>query len=131
MVTDYAKWNAENEEITTDSYVIIKRQNIMCTGRGLITRPHLKWVTFREEVEVDIAPDKKILCSGPFEIDHEKNVAIFNNNVKIIDKESETFTDRLTVYLNPDTNEVERVVTEGNVRVVHRGDVEDMGKMEF
>ena len=58
-------------------------------------------------------------------------MAIFNNNVKIIDKESETFADRLTVYLNPDTNKVERVVTEGNVRVVHRGDIEDMGNMEF
>ncbi|MEE9500042.1 MAG: LPS export ABC transporter periplasmic protein LptC [Candidatus Omnitrophota bacterium] len=131
LVTDYAKWNAKNEEITTDSYVIIKRQNIVCMGRGLVTRPRLKRVTFRKEIEVDIAPDKKIICSGPFEIDHEKNVAIFNNNVKIIDKESETFADRLTVYLNPDTNKVERVVTEGNVRVVHRGDIEDMGNMEF
>ncbi len=131
LVTDYAKWNAKNEEITTDSYVIIKRQNIVCMGRGLVTRPRLKRVTFRKEIEVDIAPDKKILCDGPFEIDHEKNVAIFNNNVKIIDKESETFADRLTVYLNPDTNKVERVVTEGNVRIVHRGDIEDMGNMEF
>ena len=131
LVTDYAKWNAKNEEITTDSYVIIKRQNIVCMGRGLVTKPRLKRVTFRKEIEVDIAPDKKIICSGPFEIDHEKNVAIFNNNVKIIDKESETFADRLTVYLNPDTNKVERVVTEGNVRVVHRGDIEDMGKVSF
>ncbi len=131
LVTDYAKWNAKNEEITTDSYVIIKRQNRVCMGRGLVTRPRLKRVTFRKEIEVDIAPDKKIICSGPFEIDHEKNVAIFNNNVKIIDKESETFADRLTVYLNPDTNKVERVVTEGNVRIVHRGDIEDMGNKEF
>ena len=131
LVTDYAKWNAEDEEITTDSYVIIKRQNIVCMGRGLVTRPRLKWAVFQKEVEVDIAPDKKILCNGPFEIDHEKNMAIFNNNVKIIDTESETFADRLTVYLDPDTNKIERVVTEGNVKVVHRGDIGDMEKMEF
>ncbi len=103
----------------------------MCMGRGLVTKPRLKWAMFQKEVEVHIAPDKKIFCSGPFEIDHEKNMAIFNNNVKIIDAESETFTDRLTVYLNPDTNEVERVVTEGNVRMVHKGDIQDMGRMEF
>jgi LPS export ABC transporter protein LptC len=131
MVTDYANWNAKNEEITTDSYVVIKRQNIVCTGRGLVTRPRLKWATFRKDVEVDIAPDKKIFCRGPFEINHEKNVAIFNNNVKIIDRESETFTDKLTVYLDPDTNEVERVVTEGNVRIVHTGDARNMGTMSF
>jgi len=131
LVTDYAKWNAKKEVITTDSYVIIKRKNIVCMGRGLVTKPRLKWALFREDAEVDIAPDKKILCSGPFEIDHEKNMAIFNNNVKIIDAESETFTDKLTVYLDPDTNEVERLVTEGNVRVVHRGNIEDMGKVSF
>lgn len=131
LVTDYAKWSAKNEEITTDSYVIIKRQNITCMGRGLITKPRLRWVKFRKDVRVDIAPDKTIFCNGPFEVDHEKNLAIFNNHVKIIDTHSETFADKLTVYLNPDTNEIERVITEGNVRVVHTGDVGDMGEMEF
>ncbi|MBL7155754.1 MAG: LPS export ABC transporter periplasmic protein LptC [Candidatus Omnitrophica bacterium] len=131
LVTDYAKWNSETEEITTDSEVLIKRQNITCKGEGAITKPRLKWVTFQREVEVNIAPDKKIVCSGPFEIDLEKNVAIFNNNVKITDKDSDTFTDRLTVFLNPETNEVARIITEGNVRVEHRGRIEDIGKTSF
>ncbi len=131
FITDYAKWNAKSEEITTDSRVIVKRQNITCAGRGVVTKPRLKWVLFREEVEVDIAPDKKIVCSGPFELDQAENKAIFNDDVKITDKESETFTDKLTVYLNAGTNEIERIVTEGNVKVVHRGDIEDMGKVSF
>lgn len=131
LATDYANWNAEAEEITTDSHVVVKRENITCRGRGLVTRPRLKRVAFEKEVEVDIAPDKKIVCSGPFELDQEKRVAIFNNNVKITDKDSETLTDKLTVYLKAKTNEVERIVTEGNVEVVHRGDIEDMGKMSF
>jgi len=131
FITDYAKWNARSEVITTDSRVTVRRQNITCTGRGLITKPRLKWVSFREEVEVDIAPDKKITCSGPFELNQEKNIAIFNDNVKILDGDNETFTDKLTVYLNPETNEIERVVTEGNVKVVHRGNIEDMGKVSF
>ncbi|OGW75088.1 MAG: LPS export ABC transporter periplasmic protein LptC, partial [Omnitrophica bacterium RBG_13_46_9] len=131
LVTDYAKWNARTEEITTDSLVLIKRENITCRGKGLVTKPRLKWVTFRNDVEVDIVPDKKIVCSGPFELDHIKNIAIFNNDVKITDKDSETFTDRLTVYLDPETNKIARLVTEGNVRVVHRGKIEDMGKISF
>jgi len=131
LLTDYARWNARSEEITTDLYVTVRRQNITCRGRGLITKPRLKRVVFREDVEVDIAPDKKIICSGAFELDQEKNTAIFNDDVKITDKDSETFTDKLTVYLNAVTNEIERVVTEGNVKVVHRGDVGDIGKMSL
>ena len=131
LITDYAEWNAKSEEITTDSHVVVKRQNITCRGRGLVTRPRLKWVIFKKEVEVDIAPDKKIVCSGPFKLDQEKRTAIFNDDVKITDKENETFADKLTVYLDAKTNKVERVLTEGNVKVVHLGDIEDMGKMSF
>ena len=39
------------------------------------------------------------------------------------------YTDKLTVYLNPETNGVSRIVTEGNVKVVYRGDLEDMGDL--
>lgn len=129
LVTDYAKWDAETEEITTDSFVVVKRQNVVCRGWGLLTKPQLKWVAYNREIEVDFGQDKKITCNGPFEIDYEKNVAIFNNNVKIADKDSEMFTDKLTVYLNPATNEVEHVITEGNVKVVHRGNIEDIGNI--
>ena len=131
LITDYAKWHAKTEEITTESYVIVKRENMECIGKGLITKPRLKWVAFRKEVEVDIKPDRKIICDGPFEIDHEKSVAIFNKNVKISDKESDTFADRLTVYLDPVTNEIIEAVTEGNVKVVHRGDMRDMDSFSF
>jgi len=131
FVTDYARYDAKKEEILTDSYVTVSRENIICKGKGLVTKPRLKQVVFQEEIEVDIAPDKKIFCSGPFELDHKKSMAIFNNNVKIIDKDSETFADKLTVYLNPETNQVDRIITEGNVRVVHRGDVTEMGKVSF
>ncbi|MGB2705727.1 MAG: LPS export ABC transporter periplasmic protein LptC [Candidatus Omnitrophota bacterium] len=131
FVTNYAKWNAKSEEITTDFYVVVRRQNITCRGRGLVTRPRLNWVSFEKEVEVDIAPDKKITCSGPFELDQKKRIAVFNNDVKITDKENETFADKLTVYLKAKTNEVERVVTEGSVKVVHRGDIEDMNRISF
>jgi len=131
LVTTHAEWNAEKERIVTDTRVVIKRDNITMSGKGMSTKPRLKKVRFLKDVEVTIMPDKKILCDGPFEIDHEKNVAVFRKNVRIIDKKSETLTDKLTVYINPDTHEIDRVVTEGNVKVVHRGDVENIGRMSF
>ena len=131
LFTAHARWDAEKEEITTDSYVTVKRQNIACSGKGIVTKPRLKKMQFLKEVEVTIMPDKKITCDGPFELDHNESVGIFNKNVKITDKNSETSTDKLTIYLNPDTNAIERIVTEGNVEVVHKGDVEDIGKISF
>ena len=129
--TSYAKWTSTTEEITTDREVTVKRENISCNGIGMVTKPRLKKVKFNESIVVVIQPDKKITCDGPFEIDHEKNIAIFRNDVHILDKDSETLTDKLTVHLDPKTNEIARVITEGNVKVVHRGDVEDLGKMTF
>lgn len=131
LITTYAKWNARSEEIATDSPVLVKRENISCEGRGMVTRPRLNKVQFREEILVTIAPDKKILCDGPFELDRAQNIAIFNKNVRVIEKDSETLADKMTVYLNPDTNEIERIITEGNVEVIHRGDVEKIGGISF
>lgn len=131
LITDYAKWNAKTEEIKTDSYVTIKRENITCRGKGAVTKPKLKHVSLLKEIDVDIAPDRNITCDGPFTLNHEKSVAIFNNNVKIKDKDSDTFTDKLTVYLDPKTNKILRVATEGNVEIVHRGNPEEIGAISF
>jgi len=134
LFTDYAKWNSETEDITTDSIVTVKRENLTCRGKGLITKPELEWVMFTKDIVVDFGESKNITCDGPFEVDHKKSIAIFNNNVKVEDKKSVMFTDKLTVFLDPKTNEVKSIVTEGNVEVIHRGSLEDMddlGKVSF
>jgi len=120
LYANYAIWNSATEEITTDSFVTVKKENMTCTGRGVLTKPKLKWVRFNKDVLVDFSGDRRIACEGPFVFDQAESVAIFNTNVKITDADSDTFTDRLTVYLVPDTNRVERIVTEGNVKIVHR-----------
>jgi len=132
IVTDYAKWNTRTEEIMTDSHVVVKQKNITCSGKGMLTKSRLKNVRFQKEVKVNIAPDKIITCDGPFELNQEENTAIFNKNVKIVEDGSVTLADKMTVYLNPDTNEIERVITEGNVEIVRAGDdVEKMGSISF
>ncbi|MBN1353276.1 MAG: LPS export ABC transporter periplasmic protein LptC [Candidatus Omnitrophica bacterium] len=132
LSTDYARWSAKTEEISTDYYVTVTRENISCRGKGVVTKPRLKQAVFSEDVEVNISPDRRITCNGPFEIDHDKCVAIFNNNVKIADNNSQTLTDRLTVYLDPKTNKIVKVVTEGRVEIVHKGgDIENIGEITF
>lgn len=129
--TDRAVWYAKDEKIVTDSYVTVRRKNMVCRGRGLVTKPKLKWVSFQKNVEVDIIPDRKIRCDGPFEIDYAKNIAIFYNNVELEDKHNKTYADKLTVFLNPESRKIEKVITEGNVKVVHRGEFEDIDKLDF
>jgi len=120
LYASYAIWNASTEEITTDSFVTVKKENITCTGRGAMTKPKLKWVRFDSDVLVDFSGDRRIACDGPFIFDQMKSVAIFNTNVKVTDADSDTFTDKLTVYLVPETNRVDHIITEGNVNIVHR-----------
>ncbi|MBL7158395.1 MAG: LPS export ABC transporter periplasmic protein LptC [Candidatus Omnitrophica bacterium] len=120
IFANYAIWNSATEEITTDSFVTVKKENMTCTGRGALTKPKLKWVRFNTDVLVDFSEDRRIACDGPFVFDQENSVAIFNTNVKVSDADSDTFTDKMTVYLVQDTNRVDRIVTEGNVKIVHR-----------
>ena len=131
FVTDYAKYFSKTEEITSSSHVTVTKENLILKGKGFVTKPRLKWVTFNEDVIVNMEPDRVITCTGPFEIDHAKNMAIFNDNVKVTDTDNETYTDKLTVYLNPETNQIERIITEGNVKIVHRGDIEKIGELSF
>lgn len=127
LVTDFAKWHAKSEEVTSDAHVTVTRENLICKGKGFLARPRLKQVSLTKEVDVNFSEGKRITCDGPFEIDNQKHIAIFNNNVKVADKDSDMYTDKLTVYLTPDTNEVRSVVTEGNVKVVHRGELDKIG----
>ena len=120
LYANYAIWNSATEEITTDSFVTVKKENMTCTGRGALTKPKLKWVRFNTDVLVDFSGDRRIACDGPFIFDQKNSVAIFNTNVKVTDADSDTFTDKMTVHLVPETNRVDRIVTEGNVKIVHR-----------
>ena len=129
--TDYAKYFSKAEEITSSSHVTVTKENLTLNGKGFVTRPRLKWITFNEDVIVNMEPDRVITCTGPFEIDQLKSIAIFNENVKITDTDNETYTDKLTVYLDQKTNQIERIVTEGNVKIVHRGDIEKIGELKF
>jgi len=127
LYANYAVWNSATEEITTDSFVTVKKENMTCTGRGALTKPKLKWVRFNKDVLVDFSGDRQIACDGPFIFDQKNSVAVFNTNVKVTDEDSDTFTDKMTVYLVPETNRVDHIVTEGNVRIEHR-DIEKLSR---
>lgn len=146
LTTDSLDWDRRNQLILTKDVVNITRENMFTTGRGAIGQPNLKQVSLEQDVTVEIEPKDKqaeatnkektvITCDGPLEIDYEKNVAVFKNNVKVDRPDSQIYCDTMDVYFlksakSPGTDkgssfmsgtEIDKIIAQGNVKIV-RGD---------
>lgn len=115
LTTDSLDWDRKNQIVSTKDIVNIVRENMWTKACGLKGEPNLKKVNLEEDVQVEIQPqgqnqDKEapltidgkekivITCDGPLEIDYEKNVAVFNNNVKVDRQESQIYADIMEIY---------------------------------
>ncbi len=116
---DFARWDANKEEIETDSHVIIEHGGIILEGRGALVRPKQKWAMLQKEIKVRDASNRVITCDGPLEVDYEKSEAVFNNNVQIIDTEGRMSANKLIAYFDPDTRTIERIEWIGDVECTY------------
>jgi hypothetical protein len=128
--------------------VNIQRDNIVADALGAVGEPQLKKVALEKDVRISINPiagdkDKNpvgkekimVTCDGPVEIDYEKNIASFYNNVKVERLDSTIYSDRLDLYFltsapaavkkeKADTatplsgSKIDKVVARGHVKVV-------------
>ena len=147
LLTDSLDWDRKNQVVTTKDKVNIQMENMTTTACGAEGHPNLNHITLQRDVMVKLNPtaadNKKedqekgktvITCDGPLAIDYEKNVATFNNNVKVDRGDLLIYSDKMDVYFNKDTNalpsketeammgtKVDRIVAHGNVRII-RGD---------
>lgn len=135
LTTDSLDWERNSELLSTKDNVNIQRDNMIIVASGARAEPDLKKVALEKDIRLDINPEKIIItCDGPLEIDYEKNIASFNNNVKVEKSDSEIFSDKMDVYfITPkDTDEskntqglgsfkIDRIIARGNVKVI-RGD---------
>jgi LPS export ABC transporter protein LptC len=153
LTTDSLDWDRKNQLVTTKDIVNIQKDNMVVVASGAKGEPSLKKVALEKDIKLDINPvDAKgknagitekiiITCDGPLEIDYEKNVATFNNNVKVDKQDSVIYSDKMNVFFITSNNEakesqddnksdkkstlagnkIDRIVASGNVKVV-RGD---------
>lgn len=151
LTTDSLDWDRTNQRVTTQELVNIKRDNMIARALGAAGEPSLKIVSLQREVEleVDTALDKidskksseqkkiVITCDGPLEIDYQKNIAMFYNNVKVDQTDIEIYSDRMDAYFSTGSQsqkiaknqisqdlmggQISKVVAKGNVKIV-RGD---------
>lgn len=124
LTTDVLNWEAAKELVHTDEYVFIQRDDMDIAGTGASAKPDLKIAQLDKDVTVDIKdPPSVITCDGPLEVDYDKNIAYFNNNVKLVDSETTIDTDKATAYFEPKEKSLEKVVCKGNVKITRGDDV--------
>lgn len=111
LTTDSLDWDRKKQIVNTKDKVNIKKENLLATAQGLTGKPNLNKVNLDKDVQVEIlpvkqqeepeekAPDKTIItCDGPLEIDYEKNIATFKNDVKVDNKDILMYSDIMDVY---------------------------------
>lgn len=148
LTTDSLDWDRKNKLVTTQDAVNIERGNMVTTASGARGEPDLKKISLEKDVTVNINPDteekskeqsvkKKIVitCDGPLQIDYEKDIATFNNNVMVDTQDALIQSDTMDVYfgkagtdssgvkkeasdLGADTgSKIDKIVARGNVKI--------------
>ncbi|MCG8431749.1 MAG: LPS export ABC transporter periplasmic protein LptC, partial [Candidatus Omnitrophica bacterium] len=153
LTTDTLQWDRREQLVSTKDAVNIRRHNLEVKASGAQGKPDLGHVSLEKDVQLDIHPPPEpsasgikvkkkttITCDGPLEIDYQRNVATFNNNVKVMRPDSTIYSDMMYVYFLVDetaesedaaapddsagdfgglqSSKIDRIVARGNVRVV-------------
>jgi len=110
LTTDSLDWDRKQQIVSTLDKVNLERSDMNLSGKGAVGQTALKQVVLEKDVRLDIEPvDKKenkkekivITCDGPLDIDYDKNIAVFNNNVKVEKPDLTIYSDKMQVYFTP------------------------------
>jgi LPS export ABC transporter protein LptC len=146
LTTDSLLWDRLNQLVSTEDKVNIERQDMHLVAQGASGRPDLNEVILEKDVQMNILPAEQasggltkaqetiITCDGPLQIDYQKNVATFNNNVKVDRQGMQISSDIMEVYFITSSGEkepspqvqdasmplggkIDKIVARGNVKI--------------
>ncbi|MCM8797213.1 MAG: LPS export ABC transporter periplasmic protein LptC [Candidatus Omnitrophica bacterium] len=145
LTADSLDWDRKNQLVSTPDKVNIYKENLTAVAQGAKGQPGLKKVALEKDVHMHINPTDKepnsskekiiITCDGPAEVDYEKNLAVFHNNVKVERADATIYSDRMEVYFaiskqnsqeqksQEEANlltasKIDKIVCRGNVKIV-------------
>lgn len=141
LTTDSLDWDRKQQVVSTLDKVNLARADMNLSGDGARGQTALKQIVLEKNVRLDISPTNKetnkkekimITCDGPLDVDYEKNIAIFNNNVKVEKSDLTIYSDKLQVYfITKEKNNskapssvagfsssIDRIIALGNVRIL-------------
>jgi len=149
LTTDSLDWDRQNQRVSTNDKVDITKESMHTTAMGASGQPNLNKMTLEKDVTVRMNPDNEvkaqadslamdqviITCDGPLEIDYQKNIAKFSNNVKADKKDSIIYADVMEIYFLKGNvksaktapadsssslmgSKIDKIVCRGNVKIV-------------
>ena len=140
LTTDTLDWDRKQQIVSTLDRVNLARADMNLSGKGAQGQTALKQIVLGKDVRLDIlALDKQIgkkekiliTCEGPLDVDYEKNIAIFNNNVKVEKSDLIIYSDIMQVYFTPQqqnkaavqssaviSSSLNKIIALGNVRII-------------
>ncbi|MBL7071154.1 MAG: LPS export ABC transporter periplasmic protein LptC [Candidatus Omnitrophica bacterium] len=118
LSADWFLWESETDMIATESYVEVSKDNLYAAGYGATASVKSKEVQLNRDIVVK-QDDVEIKCGGPLTIDYENDKASFYKNVQVTDPRGILFADRLDVFFDRESRQIDEVVAERNVEVRH------------
>ena len=140
LTTDTLDWDRKQQIVKTLDRVNLARQDMNLSGQGAQGHTALKQIVLNKDVRLDIQMQDKqvkkkekivITCDGPLDVDYEKNIAIFNNNVKVEKPDLMIYSDKMQVYFSTKqqdkvsvqspaamSSSINKIIALGNVRII-------------
>ncbi len=119
LTMDRANWSAKSEEVVTDAKVNIVHSGITVVAVGGMIKPNTQWARLEKNIKVTDSSNRIITCDGPLEVDYEKHMATFYNNVIITEDQGKISANKVIAYFDPDKKEIVRIEWVGEVKAVY------------
>jgi len=128
LLTEKLDIDPTKRTLETDVRASVKKESINIDGDGARGDSQLKKVAFKKNVTVVIKETDDemgsggknptvITCDGALDIDYDKNIAYFNDNVMAKDDRGILTADKMQVFYNKGQKRVSKIIATGNVVV--------------
>ena len=125
LVTTSLDIHPKEKLLDTEEKVSVQKDNIDVDGMGARGDSELKRMNFHKNVTVVIQsndPDTSIptviTCDGPLEIEYDRNIAHFHDNVVATDHRGKLKADKMDVFYDKVTKKVAKIEAMGNVVII-------------
>jgi len=125
LLTEKLDIVSEKKRMESSVLTNVKTENIDVVGTEAIGDSALSNVKFKKNVTVSFRNPQEagmkptvITCDGLLEIDYEKNIARFNDNVVAVDHRGTLKADHMDVIYDKATEQLDRMIGTGNVEII-------------
>ncbi|MDP8253068.1 MAG: LPS export ABC transporter periplasmic protein LptC [Candidatus Kaelpia aquatica] len=117
LFTDILRWDQDRDVIWTEDRLRIVKNDSEISGEGGEVDTKLTKAVIKKDVKFKTVPQIIIKSDGPLDIDYTENIAVFSDNVHVLDRRGELFCDKLIIYFNKDEKGISRAHAKGNVKL--------------